>query len=293
MYAVAGVSGQTGTAVAEALLAVGETVRVIVRRADAGAAWRARGAEVAIADIGDATALTAALRGTRGAYLLNPPAYGAADPFAVAASVGASFAQALAASGIGRAVILSSVGSHLAQGTGIIATNRRIEQELVNVAVPVASLRARYFFENWRHALGAVTANGILPSFLTPLGRRVGMVAVDDIAAEVVALLRGAAWQGRRIVELASFDASPAEVAAALAKALERDVKPVPVARDQWAGILAGGGMGPAAVAAFVEMYDGINAGVVVPPSETEARRGSTDLATAAGNLVSARAVTV
>jgi NAD(P)H dehydrogenase (quinone) len=292
MYAVAGVSGQTGAAVAKALLVAGERVRVIVRRADAAAAWRARGADVAVADVADTAALTAALHGTTGAYLLNPPAYGAADPFAVAEGVGASFAQALDASGTRRAVVLSSVGAHVTQGTGIIATNRRIEQALANVAVPVASVRARYFFENWRHVLSAVTANGVLPSFLTPLDRRVGMVTVNDIAAQVVALLRGAAWQGRRIVELASFDASPAEVASALAQALGTEVKPVAVARDQWSGILAGGGMAPAAVAAFVEMYDGINAGTVAPSSGTEARRGSTGLATAASDFANARAVT-
>ena len=51
MYAVAGVSGQTGAAVARALLEAGETVRVIVRRPEAGADWKAQGAEVAVADL--------------------------------------------------------------------------------------------------------------------------------------------------------------------------------------------------------------------------------------------------
>ncbi|HEX8013257.1 MAG TPA: NAD-dependent epimerase/dehydratase family protein [Casimicrobiaceae bacterium] len=39
MYAVAGATGQTGAAIARALREAGERVRVIVRRADAGAAW--------------------------------------------------------------------------------------------------------------------------------------------------------------------------------------------------------------------------------------------------------------
>ena len=286
MYAVAGVSGQTGAAVAKALLAAGEKVRVIVRRPDAGDAWRRQGAAVAVAELGEAAALATALRGAAGAYLLNPPAYGTPDPFAVAAAVGAAVATAIDQSGVARAVVLSSVGAQVAQGTGIIVSNRRIEQALARVAAPIVSLRARYFFENWRHVLGAVKAGGVLPSFLVPTDRRIGMVAVKDIATAVASLLRGAAWQGRRVVEVSSFDASPDDVANALAAALGKPVKAVAVPREQWAGILAGNGMSPAAVAAFVEMYDGINSGVVAPEPEREAFDGGADLPSAARALV-------
>src|SRR5206468_11745289 len=113
MYAVAGASGHTGAALARALLDAGEHVRVIVRRNDAGTAWRARGAEVAVADLADAVALTAGLRGMQGAYLLNPPSYTVPDPFASAAAIGRAFAQAIAESGVPRSVVLSSVGGHL------------------------------------------------------------------------------------------------------------------------------------------------------------------------------------
>ncbi|HET9045313.1 MAG TPA: NmrA family NAD(P)-binding protein [Casimicrobiaceae bacterium] len=286
MYAVAGVSGQTGAAVAEALLAAGEKVRVIVRRPDAGDAWRKRGADVAVAELANAAALAAALRGAAGAYLLNPPAYATPDPFAVAAAVGAAFAAAIDESGVGRVVVLSSVGAQIAQGTGVIGSNHRIEQALARVAAPVASLRARYFFENWRHVLGAVKASGVLPSFLAPTDRRIGMVAVADIAAAVTSLLRGAAWQRRRVVELSSFDASPDEVARALASVLDKPVKAVAVPREQWAGILAGNGMSPAAVAAFVEMYDGINSGLVAPEPGAQLLAGRMDLASVARKLV-------
>ena len=290
MYAVAGVSGQTGAAVAGALLRAGERVRVIVRRAEAGEPWRARGAAVAVAAIDDAAALTEALRGATGAYLLNPPAYGVDDPFAAAGVAGRAMARAIDASGVGRAVVLSSVGAHLPQGTGIIGTAHRVERALEGVGAPVASLRARYFFENWQHVRAAVVDGGVLPSFLVPTERRIGMVAVDDIGAAAAALLRGAPWTGRRIVELRSFDASPGEVAAALRRALDKPVKALAVPREQWQGILAAGGMSPAVVAAFVAMYDGINSGVVEPEAGREAISGSTGLAEAARALAGAEA---
>jgi uncharacterized protein YbjT (DUF2867 family) len=288
MYAVAGVSGQTGAAVAHALQAAGELVRVIVRRVEAGEAWKARGTEVAIADLADHVALTAALRGTKGAYLLNPPRYDVADPFAEAEKVGAAFAHAIDASGTGRVVVLSSVGGHLAAGNGIIGTNHRVEEALADVKTPVAILRARYFFENWTHVLGAARGNGLLPSFLAPVERRFPMVSVADIAATAVELLRGAPWTGRKVVELGSFEASPQEVAAAVATALAKPVAPVIAPHEQWAGILRGNGFSPEVAAAFVAMYDGINAGIVSPQSGMEQRQGKTSLTEAARSLIQA-----
>ena len=73
MFAITGITGHTGAVVAETLLAAGKPVRVIVRDAAKGAAWKARGAEVAVADLKDAAALAQAFRGVQGAYVLSPP----------------------------------------------------------------------------------------------------------------------------------------------------------------------------------------------------------------------------
>jgi uncharacterized protein YbjT (DUF2867 family) len=286
MYAIAGVSGKTGSAVAARLLAAGEQVRVIVRRADAGDDWQAKGADVAVADLGDAASVTAALRGANAAYLLNPPSYEDENPVGRATVIGKAFAHAIDASGIERAVVLSAVSAHLSAGNGIIATNNALEQALAGVRTPTASVRAQYFFENWGVVLQPVREAGMLPSFLGPADHRFPMVAVADIADEIVTLLREPLWQGRRIVELSSFDASPAEVAQALSSALGKAVDPLIVPRDQWSGILAGNGFSPATVSAFVEMYDGINAGIVAPEAGRENVRGRTSLQQAARGLL-------
>jgi uncharacterized protein YbjT (DUF2867 family) len=286
MYAVAGVTGQTGAAVARALLEAGAPVRVVVRRPDAGAQWRALGAEVAVADLADAGALARALAGTQGAYLLNPPRYDVADPFTEAQRVGAAFAEAIAAVRVPRVVVLSSVGAHQPAGTGIIGTTRRIEQALAAVAAPIVFLRANYFFENWANVLPAARGDGVLPAFLAPADRRVPMVPVADIAAAVVALLRGPAWTGHRVVELASFDASPADVAAALGGALGKPVAAVGVPHAQWKGILQGAGFRAEIADEFVAMYDGINGGVVAAQPGTERIRGGASLPDAVRALV-------
>jgi uncharacterized protein YbjT (DUF2867 family) len=286
MYAVAGVTGHTGAAVADALLGAGQGVRVIVRREQAGAAWKARGAEVVVADLADATALTAALRGTQGAYLLNPPRYDVADPLGAAQKVGVSLARAIPESGVPRAVVLSSVGAHHRSGTGIIDTLHRLETALASVKTPIAFVRASYFFENWGPVLGAVRAQDVLPTFFKSANYPMPMQTVRDIAAAVVSILVGAPWQGHRTIELSSFEASAADVAEAFSDILGKPVAPAVVPREQWTGILAASGFSPAVVEQFVAMYDGINSGVVAAEAGNENRRGTTTLKEAARALL-------
>ncbi len=74
MFVVAGVSGNTGSVVANTLLSQGHAVRVLVRDAAKGAAWKAKGAEVAVADLqGSEEGLASAFAGAEGAYVLLPP----------------------------------------------------------------------------------------------------------------------------------------------------------------------------------------------------------------------------
>src|SRR6188472_4585116 len=68
---------------AESLLEAGRPIRVVVRDREKGEEWRARGAEVAVAPLEDAGALSRALSGAEGAYLLVPPIYHVAEVLAV------------------------------------------------------------------------------------------------------------------------------------------------------------------------------------------------------------------
>ena len=72
MYAITGVTGHVGGAAARELLAAGAPVRAVVRDPEKGQAWAALGAEVAVADFTDRTALAAALAGCRGAFVMLP-----------------------------------------------------------------------------------------------------------------------------------------------------------------------------------------------------------------------------
>lgn len=69
MYVILGASGKTGGFAADALIDMGKPVRVVVRSAEKGAVWKARGADVAVADVDEASALARVLRGADGAYI--------------------------------------------------------------------------------------------------------------------------------------------------------------------------------------------------------------------------------
>ena len=285
MYVVAGVSGQTGAATAHALLARNLPLRVIVRDAEKGKAWTEKGADVAVADLGDAAALTTALNGASAAYLLNPPAYGAEDPFSVAEVRAKILAQAISQSDVGKVVVLSSISAHLPEGNGIIHTNHIVERTLGDLSKPVTFLRPGYFFENWAHGIEIARVKGILPTMLAPLTKAVPMVAVADIGS-LAAKLMQETWIGRRVVELAGpTNTAPETVASLLGEVLGKPVKPVAVPRLEWLDIFIAGGMSHRTAQAFVKMFDGFNGGAIRFEGG-EPRRGRTSITEALGVLL-------
>lgn len=72
MYAIIGITGQVGGAVARNLLNKNQSVRAVVRDASKGITWADRGCTVAVADLNDAVALTAAFADAEGVFVMIP-----------------------------------------------------------------------------------------------------------------------------------------------------------------------------------------------------------------------------
>ena len=158
MFVVVGATGNTGSAVAETLLNRKQPVRIVVRSADKAASWKAKGAEVAVASLEDVPAMTKALAGASGLYLLVPPNYGATAWLSEQRQRMDQAAEAVKASGIPHVVFLSSIGAHIAKDTGPIQAARSGEQALGAVAKHLTILRPCFFMDNW--ALGAWHGQG-------------------------------------------------------------------------------------------------------------------------------------
>jgi uncharacterized protein YbjT (DUF2867 family) len=262
MFVISGVTGHTGATVAAELLAQGKKLRVIVREAHKGEAWRQRGAEVALADLADAKALTAALRGADGVYALIPPQVGADDMLAAQLPVIDSWAQAIAAARPKHVVLLSSIGAERTGGTGPIVTLHRAEERLRATGVPLTAVRASYFMENWGGVVHPAKADGVLPAMLS-LGRPVPMVATADIGRVAAkALVAGPA--AGEVIELSGpRDYSPEDVAAAFARALGRPVQPVEVREEAMEPALRQAGLKPKLAGLFREMNVALNRGEI------------------------------
>jgi len=284
MQVVFGAAGRAGGETAEALIARGEPLRVVVRRPEQGEAWKARGAEVAVADLYEADQVARALEGATAAFLLSPPPL-AGDPFARAAELGEALAEAVRRSGLPKAVVLSSVGAQHASGTGVIATLHTLEEALADIAPATAFLRSGYFVETWSEVAGSVLSEGVLPSFLE-LDQAIPMVGTADVG-EAAARLMSEAWKGTRIVELGGpADYSAREVATAFAALLGRPVEPLFLPPDQRLAVLTEAGTPPEVARALLDMYDGIAGGRVVREERNEHWRGTTPLAVAIERVV-------
>jgi uncharacterized protein YbjT (DUF2867 family) len=261
MYVVLGVSGNTGKVVAETLLAQKKPVRVVVRDRAKGEGWKDRGAEVAVAGLDDAEALTSAMRGATGAYLLLPPQWGSTDVRKDNDQRAQVLAKAIDGSGVGHVAFLSSIAAHHSAGTGPILSVHDAERTLRATRANVTFVRAAYFMENWASSLYAL-AQGQLPTFLDP-DRAIPMVATRDIGVTAAnALAEGGA--GKTVIELAGpREYSPRDVAAALARVTGKPVTVQPGPEEAMIPALTGAGLSPHWAALYKEMTHGVNVGHV------------------------------
>jgi uncharacterized protein YbjT (DUF2867 family) len=279
MYAITGVTGHTGSVVAETLLAQGKPVRVVVREAAKGERWKARGAEVAIADIGDVAALTRAFAGTQGAYVLLPPNVTTSDPLGVNAKLTSSIAAAVRASGVPHVVLLSSIGAQHANGTGPIRALHVAERELAATGAGLTALRAAYFQENWGASLGTLES-GTVYAFL-PTELSFPQVATIDIGRTAAAALVEGAVRGETcMIELAGpREASGDDVARALTRLTGKPVTVAAAPLDAVVPTFTGFGLSKEIAELYREMYAGIISGRVAPEGgKARAVRGSVSI---------------
>src|SRR5919198_3198384 len=263
MYAITGVTGHTGSVVAETLLAQGKQVRVVVRDAAKGARWLARGAQVAMADLDDGDALTRGLAGTHGAYVLLPPRPASTGPLSTNAKLAATIANAVRASGVPHVVLLSSLGAQHADGTGPIRALHAAERELAATGAGFTAIRAAYFQENWGASLGTL-ASGAIYSFL-PTDLSFPQVSTIDIGrAAAAALVEDASRGETRVIELTGpREVRGKDVARALTKLTGQPVAVRAAPLDAVVPTFTSLGFSKQVAELFRELYEGIISGRV------------------------------
>jgi uncharacterized protein YbjT (DUF2867 family) len=285
MYAITGITGKVGGAVARTLLAAGQPVRAVVRDAARARSWAERGCEVVTADMDDAAALTAAFEGTQGVFILPPSDFDPSPGFPGARAVIDAVRGALQSAGPEKVVCLSTIGAQAAE-TNLLTQRTLMEQALSTLPMPVTFLRPGWFMENAAWDVAPARDTGTIPSFLQPLDKPVPMVATADVG-RVAAQLLLEVWRGVRVVELEGPKrVTPIDIADTFARILGRAVVAEIVQRDTWEALFRSQGMKEPLPR--MRMLDGFNEGwIAFESEEADIVKGEVELETVLRGLVS------
>lgn len=179
---VLGATGTVGSKIAEILLNEGHQVTLAARHTDKLEKFRGLGATVIRADITDAGALAAAFKNADSAFVLLPDNVKAENTRAYQRQVTGALVDAIEQSGIRHVVNMSSVGSHMHEGNGMMGGTGEQEVRLNQLKdVNVLHIRSAYFMENLLRTIGLVKKMGINGSAANG-DHPIPMVATKDVA---------------------------------------------------------------------------------------------------------------
>jgi len=232
------------------------------------------GAEAFVGDVADEAAMAQALSGVRAGFLMIPPNPTSPDYRAEQERVSDSIAAAVKKSALHYAVNLSSFGAQAETGTGPISGLHRFEKKLNAIEkLNVLHLRPVYFFENHLNSINMIQMMGMIGGALKA-DLAMPQIATRDIgafAAERLLKLDFNAKQTREL--LGQRDLSMNEVATAIGRAIGKsDLRYAQFPYDQVEQFLLQMGTPARTASCFIEMFRGINEGIVVAtePRTTE-----------------------
>lgn len=274
MITITGATGRTGRAATEALRAKGEKVRVVGRDAKKLASLVELGAESFAGNVEDVASMTEAFSGASAVYLVLPEDISQQDLRAHQERVSDSYAAAIRNARVRFVVNLSSIGAQHAKNTGPIVGLHNQEQKLDRIAgLNVLHLRAAYFMENLFMSISPLRSMGTLPGGLRA---EVPMpwIATRDIGAYAAARLAARDFSGSSIQELhGQRDISMKEAASIVGNAIGiPNLEYLQLSPMMLEGALLSMGLPKKTAGLIVEMWDGANAGLIVPQEERSPR---------------------
>lgn len=220
MYVVTGATGNTGSVVAEKLLAAGKPVRVIGRSADKLQPLVNKGAKAIVGSLEDARVLAKAFEGATAVYAMIPPDYGANDYRASQKRAGEAIAGALREMRVTHAVNLSSFGAQNREGAGPVSGLGQQEDRMNGIpTLNVLHLRPAFFMENLYGFLAMIRA-GFVATPIKP-DHSMPWIATRDIGEAAAAALLALGFKGQTTRELhGQRDLTFTEVTRVIGKAI-------------------------------------------------------------------------
>lgn len=196
---ILGATGTVGSKISGILLNEGYRVTLIARHIEKLEKHRALGAEIIAGDITDIETLTNAFKNADSAFILLPDNVKAEKTRAYQRMVTGTLIKAIEDSGIKHIVNMSSLGSHMHEGNGIMAGTGEQEVRLNQLNdVNVLHIRSAYFMENFLRTIALVKNKGI--NGTAAVGdHAIPMVATQDVAKIAAGHLASLDFSGKSV----------------------------------------------------------------------------------------------
>ncbi|HTF20679.1 MAG TPA: NmrA family NAD(P)-binding protein [Chryseolinea sp.] len=167
------------------LLERDHTVTIISSDVNKQSHIQSLGAMAATGSLTDTSFLAEIFKSADVAYCMTPPDFSAPDQIAWYEKVALSYADAIVASRIRRAIYLSSYGAHLPSGTGFITGSYRAEKILDALpGVLITHIRPTFFYYNLFAFIRMIKAAGFIGAVYGG-DDKLAMVSPQDIASAV------------------------------------------------------------------------------------------------------------
>lgn len=255
MYVVLGATGHVGGAVANTLLAAGQTVTVVTRSAQKAEAWKRKGASAAVVDIQNTKALADVFQHATRVFLLNPPADVAEDTDREERRTVQLILAGLEGLSFEKIVVQSTYGAQPGTHCGDLGVLYDFEEGVRALGQPFCCIRAAYYMSNWLPALQQARETGHF-STLLPAVQKVPMVAPEDVGALAARLLMSPAEETGVYVCEGPYHYAPQDVAAVFTNILGKDVHAETIPKGEWLAYYRQNGFSELAAHSYAHMTE-------------------------------------
>ncbi|VXC05259.1 conserved hypothetical protein [Flavobacterium sp. 9AF] len=261
---ILGATGTIGSKISENLLNEGHQVTLIARNTEKLKKYHSLGAEVISSDITNVEILTDAFKNADSAFLILPDNVKAENTRDYQRQVTGKLIEAIEKSGIKYIVNMSSLGSHMHEGNGMMAGTAEQEVRLNQLTdVNVMHIRSAYFMENFLRTIPLVKGKGINGTAADG-DHSIPMVATRDVAKIAAEHLVNLDFKGKSIhAVMGPRDYTMREFTTIIGKAIGNPALPyVQVPIEQAKQIFLGNGFTEDFVDNLLGMAVGIKNGI-------------------------------
>lgn len=232
-YVITGSIGHISKPIVEALVKAHKTVDVITSSNARVREIEELGAKAIVGSVHDPLFVRKAFNGADVVYTMIPPIWQTENWRASQDEVARNYADAIRENGIKHVVNLSSIGAHVGNGVGPVDGVAYLEKQLNNISgLSVKHLRPSFFFYNFMAQIGLIKNAGIIGG---NYGQRekLFLVHTNDIAKAAIEELLNATFTGSSVRYIIGDECSGSEIAAALGKAIGKDISWVDFTDEQ------------------------------------------------------------